>query len=287
MAISSLRKVTILEISPNVHRVAVGPEPFAGTAPPNVYLVVGDGRAAFIDTAHGKDEEVAAHLDLWEAQGRPDVAAIVLTHRHPDHIGGAAQLQEATGGEVVCGVDEKEPIEQSAPGVRVGKTASGGETVDLGGATLEFIEAPGHTLGSLCVYYREEGVLFTGDTVLGSGSVVVSPDHGDMGLYIESLHKLLGYDSRVIAPGHGQIVERPRARLEWLIEHRLKRERQILDLLGQGRSTLEELFEAIYRDLDGRLRDSALSQIRAHLIKLERDGKVSTSGHTDGRYLLA
>lgn len=264
-----------MEIAPNVHRVTVGEGAFVGVYAPNVYLVKGESAAAFIDTAYGKDGEIETYLGLWESLGKPRIDGIVLTHRHGDHVGGAARLQKATGGEITCSAAEGDAIEQELGPGRIGRRVGGGDTLDLGGATIEFIPSPGHTLGSLCVFYREEGVLFTGDTVLGSGATTVSPEHGDMALYIESLRKLVGYEARMIGPGHGPIINQPRRKLEGLIEHRLARERQILDLILGGRRTIEELFVALYSELDRRLHGAARSQIRSHLIKLEREGKVA------------
>lgn len=267
-----------MEIAPGVHRVTVGQGAFVGVYAPNVYVVVGKDGAAFIDSAYGKADEVKAQLQVWESLRRPKVAAIVLTHRHGDHTGGAAKLREATDGPIVCSAAEREAIEESLAGARVGRVVADGETLDLGGATLEFVYTPGHTLGSMCVYYREQGALFTGDTILGSGTTVISPDHGDMGDYLRSLEKLLGYQVRAIFPGHGPAVNQPRAKIQELIAHRLEREGQVLDLFKGGRRTVDALLEAIYPELDRRLHDTARNQIRAHLIKLEREGKVVSVG---------
>ena len=274
----------VAEIAHNVHCVTVGESALAGLYPPNVYLVTGDSRAVFIDTAYGKDEEVKAHLDCWRARGKPEIAGIVLTHRHIDHIGGASRLLKVTGGEIICSAVEKEPIEKELNGFKVGRPVGDGETLDLGGVTVEFIHTPGHTFGSLCVYYREHGLLFTGDTILGSTATVISPDHGDMTQYLDSLQKLLGYESQMICPGHGPVIKKPRAKIEWLIERRLYRERQILDLLLKGERTIDELFKDIYSELDRRLHDTARSQICSHLIKLEREGKVKQT--QDGPFAL-
>ena len=96
-----------------------------------------------------------------------------------------------------------------------------------------------------------------------------------MGLYVESLHRLLGYDARMICPGHGPIIKSPRAKIEKLIEHRHARERRIVELLEDGAETVEQLFAAMYSGLKPALHDSARSQVRTHLKKLERDGRVS------------
>lgn len=267
-----------MEIATNVDRVTVGQGAFVGVYAPNMYLVTGDKRAVVIDTAYGKDDEVQALLESWESHGKPELAGIVLTHRHGDHIGGAIRLQDSTGAAVICSTTEEAPIREALKGAPKVKTVGDGETLDLGGTTLEFIDVPGHTVGSICIYMREERVLFTGDTILGVGSTVVSPDHGDMTSYMASLGKLLNYDSRIICPGHGPVINEPRAKIQELIKHRLDREAQILDLVQHGRSTIVDLFESIYTELDKRLHDTARSQIRSHLRKLEREGKVAPSG---------
>jgi hydroxyacylglutathione hydrolase len=274
-----------LQIAPNVQLIAVEASDYYNgfTRTPNVYLVNGSERAIFIDTGFGKDEEIAAFTEAWSRQGKPAVSNIFLTHRHHDHTSGASKLKNVVGGKITSSQVEKEFIDPHLTGHTVEQTIADGEVLDLGGVTLEFIHTPGHTMGSMCVYYREQGVLFTGDMILGSSTTVISPGEGDMKCYIESMRKLKPYTPRLIAPGHGPMVTETIAKIDEMISHRLSREEQIVGLLRNGKDTIDSLFEALYPSIDERLHGTAKRQITSHLIKLEKDDRADKRGE---RYVL-
>ena len=258
-----------IQVAPRVLGIPVGERDNV------VYLVTGEKAAVFIDAGYDVQADVDSLAMHWDDAGRPPVAAIVVTHRHLDHAGGVRRLAGATGGVVTATAEEKPHIEEAFPEAVVGRTVADREVLDLGGVTLEFVHTPGHTMGSVCIYYREERVLFTGDTVLGTGTTTINPEQGEVAAYIESLRMLLGLDVRLICPGHGAVIEEPQAKIREAIARRLSRERDIVELLSNGHRTLDQLFAALYTDIDPGLYEVARRQIRSHLVKLESEGRVT------------
>ena len=272
-----------MKITDRITKIVVGenePDPFkyGGVYPPNVFLVSGKNRSVYIDTAHGKPEEIQEHISVWESQGKPEIAGIILTHRHSDHIGGAQELGEQMRAPVISTSVEKIAIEKESSAT-VGLTPKDGEKLDLGNTTLYFIHTPGHTMGSLCIYLEEDKVLFTGDNILGLGTTVISPDEGDMTSYIKSLRKMLNYDIEKICPGHGPEIDTPIEKIHELIEHRHQREIQMLELITSGKDSMDDIFNAIYKDIHPGLHNTARRQIQAHINKLVEEKRIEQTGN--------
>lgn len=300
-----------MQLTQRVHSLPAAVNYYTGPLPPNVHVVVDGGEAALIDSGFGDDEMVKARLDYLTSLGDVKLRYIILTHHHFDHSGGADAFRRASGAQIVMHRDEegllRNPRPEAPQDVQVpaeqqerarawreaalratpDRVVDDGELLPLGNATIEVVHTPGHTHGSLCLYLREEQALFTGDTILGLGTVAISPPPwGDMVRYMQSLHKLLGYDIALLLPGHGPPVREGRRKVQELIDHRLERDRQILESLRRGRRTPQEILPDIYPELDRRLVGMATGQIASHLYKLEMEGKV-TKREEGGQTLYA
>jgi glyoxylase-like metal-dependent hydrolase (beta-lactamase superfamily II) len=151
-----------------------------------------------------------------------------------------------------------------------------GDTIDGTEFRLEAMHTPGHAPNHLCFWLDEERVLFTGDHVLNGTTTVVNPQRGgDMKEYLASLDRLrkLKRIAR-ICPGHGDVMEDPKAVLDEYVAHRKLRERQILKLLKEQPRTIKRIVDVLYTDTPDGLIEMAQHQVHAHLIKLKNEGKV-------------
>jgi glyoxylase-like metal-dependent hydrolase (beta-lactamase superfamily II) len=257
-------------LSPIVRRiVARNPGPFTGPGT-NTYLV-GIDEVAVIDP--GPDDK--KHVDaIIGASMKERVRWVLLTHTHPDHWPATKRLVKATGAELLA-FGKKEKDVDLVPD----RVINEGESIEGSEFGLEVLHTPGHAPNHLCFLLEEERVLFTGDTVLDGMYSVVNPSRGgDMAVYVKTLERLRKLRLGRIAPGHGDVIDEPRARLDDYLSHRRQREQQVLRLLKKrGGAKVGELVGDIYGHdgLPPELIEAAGWQVHAHLVKLKAEGKVA------------
>jgi glyoxylase-like metal-dependent hydrolase (beta-lactamase superfamily II) len=185
-----------------------------------------------------------AHLEAVRRAAGAGIEGVVLTHSHVDHTEGASLL----GAPVTLPVD--------------------GEEV----GPFRVLGTPGHSADSVCLLM--DRVCFTGDTVLGAGSVFIAPGEGSLSAYLDSLRRLRTLDLEVLCPGHGPYVSDPAAKLDEYISHRLDRERRLLEALESGVRSRDELLDAAWSDVPPNLRGAAALTLAAHLEKLAEEGRL-------------
>jgi len=188
--------------------------------------------------------------------GRGGLGGIVLTHDHIDHSEGVQSLRKRFPAPLAAARGSAEI--QLQDGARVGP--------------FEAISAPGHAPDHFA--FIVGGVGFAGDAVLGEGSVFIAPDPGALSGYLQALRRLRGRELQLLCPGHGPPIWNPRERLDEYIEHRLERERRLVEALGEGRRSTEELLDAAWSDVPSALRPLAAVSLSAHLDKLGEEGRL-------------
>ena len=227
-----------------------GPLTLSGT---NTW-VVGRNPAYVIDPGPA----LPAHVDRVAAavRARGGLAAILLTHDHADHAEAVQALRERLAAPVAAARGEVDT--RLGDGDRVGP--------------LEVVATPGHAPDHLA--YVAGPVCFTGDAVLGEGSVFIAPDPGALSGYLAALEDLRRRPLEVLCPGHGPPVWDPEARLSGYIEHRLDREARLVDALARGLRSTDELLDAAWADVPPGLRPAAAITLLAHLDRLEEQGRL-------------
>ena len=257
----------------------LAPNPSVMTGAGTTSYVVGDALGCVVIDP-GPDDPGHLGRIIEAARSHHDLAAILITHGHPDHDEGAARLRALTGAPILAW--SREGVSSATA------LLADGDAVACGGRTLLALHTPGHRFDHLCFLLPEEGTLFAGDLVAGSGTVVIAPPEGDLAAYLASLRRVAGLPLRRILPAHGPAIDRPGEVLAATIRHRLEREAQVLAALAAGMGTVAEMVERIYRDVDPALHALAALTVTAHLLKLEREGRVACTeavyALTPGRY---
>ncbi len=274
-----------VELAPGVLRLtAENPSPFTfhGT---NTYIIGGKGALAVIDP--GPDDE--KHLQsLLETIDRRPVSHILISHKHRDHSTLAHRLSAITGAStlaydihVVGRVEHGEAaVLDAGVDAHFRPDAPLADNAVLRGDdwTIRVLHTPGHAADHCAFALEGTGITFSADHVMAWSTTVVAPPDGSMADYMASLDRLMEREDRLLLPGHGGAVEKPRSFMRALKAHRKMRERAIMERLAAGDRKVHEIVRAIYRDTDPRLHGAAALSVLAHLEDLVIRGRVDADG---------
>jgi glyoxylase-like metal-dependent hydrolase (beta-lactamase superfamily II) len=255
-------------VSPLVARV-LGLNPGMMTGPGTNTYLLGRRDPILLDTGAGVPEYMNELAGYLTERGWKQPSRVVLTHRHRDHLGGVPHLRERFRGLPVGKMSHRDA--ELPDGV---ENMRDGATIEGDGVTLRAIYTPGHASDHLCYYLEEENAVFTGDVVLAGSTTVIPAEDGDLLDYMSSLKRLQQLGVRRIYPAHGPVVEDGPALIAEYIEHRLLRERQILEVLGDGPATIPAIVARVYAAVPTNLHAMAGQSVASHLKKLAREGRV-------------
>jgi len=261
------------------------------TLPPATHTncyIVGTREVIIIDPASPFEEEqiaLASCVDELIAEGRV-IREIVLTHLHPDHVGGVNPLLAHLNGSVAVAA-HRLTAEALDGSIRVDRFVEDGDVIDLDGdpaLSLRAMHTPGHARGHLCFYEERTGGLITGDNIVGIGSVLINPPEGNMRDYMQSLERLRVLPNLTVLFGaHGPATANPLGKIEEYIAHRLVREANILAAVQDGVSLPAGIVARVYTDVHPKAHAMAERAVIAHLEKLETEGFVVCD--QDGGYI--
>ena len=261
----------VVQISPLIRRITAGNGSVFTGPGTNTYLV-GNEDVTVIDPGPAMED----HIDAILAASK-NIKQIVVTHTHPDHSPGVRLMKEKLD-IPAFGMLTKSSKNQDTT-FNPSRILEDGEVFHEDEFSLEVVHTPGHASNHLCFILREEKFIFTGDHIMNGSTVVIGPPDGNMKQYIESLEKLKDYDIEKIAPGHGEVLENPHQVADWIINHRLEREKKVFEALKDAsKGTPDSLVEKVYDDVNSSLFPIAKASLLAHLIKLEEDKVIKQEG---------
>lgn len=254
------------------------------TLPPatttNCYIV-GHDELWVVDPGSPDPAEQRRLLDMLDllTASEQRLAGVLLTHHHPDHVGGVQALCEARG---LKAHGHPRTLERIAPAIPRGDALTDGATISLGrspdgeaGWELEAIYTPGHDQGHLCFRESRYGAMLVGDMMSTISTIIIDPPEGNLATYLKSLERLEQYSISTLYPAHGPALRDGRRLAQKYLRHRRQREATLIKVLGEQPADLAALLPKVYWDADERLYPFAARSLQAGLEKLAEEGRAS------------
>lgn len=229
-----------------------------------------------IDTGQGIPEW-ADFISSTLSSRSINLSHVLLTHWHGDHTGGVPDLLRLYP-------QLSDSIFKNTPG-KGQKPIVDGQIFRADGATIRAVHSPGHSQDHMCFILEEENAMFTGDNVLGHGTSAVE----DLSIYMSALRTMQSHNCDTGYPAHGAVIPSLPSKIEGEISQKLRRERQVLDVLNKtrrertsngsgkaGRVTVKELVTAIHGEgINEEVREMVLEPFMDEVLrKLAEDGRV-------------
>ena len=258
--------------------IAPNPSPMTSTGT-NTYIL---GRKELLIIDPGPNSEAHLRNIMEVIPDNTKVTHILITHSHLDHSGLAPKLSKILNAPTLAFGTALDGLSNDMK--RICKM---GLTFETFGIDTEFVpdhfledkekisslewevvahHTPGHLSNHICYQYLDK--LFTGDHIMEWSTSVISPPEGDVSQFINSCEKIYNLHCKKFYPGHGIPVENPSERIVELIEHRKKREAEILNFLKNRDATISQITKKIYLNIDQNLLSVASRNVKAHLVDL-------------------
>ncbi|EDV95316.1 beta-lactamase-like protein 2 homolog isoform X2 [Drosophila grimshawi] len=255
----------------------------------NTYLLGNGKKRILIDTGDEDVPEYIEHLNGVLRQEQASIATIILTHWHHDHVGGVKDIVGSTLADKDCQVykfprNDANDICPEIPAHIPVRPLLDNQELAVDGAKVRIVHTPGHTTDHV-VLATEDGMLFSGDCILGEGTAVFE----DLYEYMRSLDKILKLRPERIYPGHGNVIDEPSVAIEYYIQHRTQREQQIMQFFMQRpgqRYQAIDVVRVVYKETPEHLWPAAAYNVGHHLSKLFKERKLLLTEQDDEKYYV-
>lgn len=252
-------------VSAHIERIAL-PSPTLPPATTTNAWVLGEDDVLVIDPGCPWPEGQAA---LRRALAGRRVRAVLLTHHHPDHVGGLDALLADTGAPAYA-----HPLTAQALGRSDLRPLRDGEAILVEGHRWRALHTPGHAVGHLCLWSEAESAVVAGDMVAGEGTIILAPPDADLAAFMAGLARLAALEPTWALPAHGPALTPGGDVFRMNMAHRAARTEALLAALRAEAQAPAALVSAVYGLLPPAVQPLAEVQLHAHLRFLVQEGRA-------------